>query len=186
MKAIPIILMAGLALGALIAVYLGERHRAAAIRTLATRLGFHYLGNALPKSLTLHGTPFGHASKVWNVIDGEPHGVRTIGFDCRVGIGKGRWRRTVIAVESNADFWGAVRLNREMAIDSAGKWKVLYRPRASINFRIAGLMPPEELESYLNSVAADALKSSHRGRWRFITNYLPVVFMERMIVRIGR
>jgi hypothetical protein len=71
MKVIPVILMAGVGLGAFIALYLGERHRAIAIRALATRLGFHYLGNALPRSLTLSGTPFGHLSKAWNVIDGQ-------------------------------------------------------------------------------------------------------------------
>ena len=57
---------AGLAL--LFAFHRAERLRAAAILGLAIRSGFHDLGDALPRSLTLYGTPFDHASKVWNVI----------------------------------------------------------------------------------------------------------------------
>jgi hypothetical protein len=160
MKELGFVLMAGLALGALVAVYLAERQRTAAIHALAIRSGFHYIGEALPRSLTLNGTPFERASKVWNVIDGEPHGIRIIAFDCRVGVGKGSWRRTVIAVERGSNL--SLILNPEMTIDSAGSWKVLYRPKASTNLRIAGLMPVTELESYLNSVAADGTKSTQR------------------------
>jgi hypothetical protein len=54
----------------------------------------------------------------------------------------------VIAVEGGSDL--SLLLNPEMTIDSAGQWRVLYQRRPSISFRIAGLMPPEELESYLN------------------------------------
>jgi hypothetical protein len=60
----------------------------------------------------------------------------------------------VIAVEGGSDL--SLLLNPEMTIDSAGQWKVLHRRRSSISFRIAGLMPPEGLEHYLNSVATDA------------------------------
>jgi hypothetical protein len=60
----------------------------------------------------------------------------------------------VIAVEGGSDL--SLHLNPEMTIDSAGRWKALHGRRPSINFRIAGLMPPEELECYLNSVATDA------------------------------
>jgi hypothetical protein len=157
MNAIPLIVMACVMLAAFIALYLSERQRANAVRALANRSGLHYLGNALPRSLTLGGTPFQSASKVWNVIDGEPRGVRVIAFDCRVGVGKGSWRRTVIATESGADLSDAVPFNPDMMVESAGKWKILYRPKGSVNFRIAGLMPIAELEAHLNSVRAKAV-----------------------------
>jgi hypothetical protein len=155
MNDVPLILLIGVGLAVVIWLYLGERQRVVAIRALAIRLGFHYLGDALPRSLTLTGTPFDHTSKVWNVIDGEPRGVRIVAFDCRVGTGKGSWRRSVIAVESGADISKAVAFNHDVAIDSAGTWKILYRPKASVNFRIAGLMPVEELEAYLTAIAVD-------------------------------
>jgi hypothetical protein len=157
MNEIGFVVFAGAALALLFAFHLAERQRTAAIRGLAIRSGFHYLGDALPRSLTLSGTPFDLASKVWNVIDGEPRGVRVIAFDCQVGAGKSSWRRTVIAVGSGAGL--SLMLSFEMTMDSAGKWAIVYRPKASVDFRIAGLMPLGELESYLNSVAAEAPKT---------------------------
>jgi len=156
MNSIPFIFMAGVVLASFIALYQVERHRANGVRALANRLDFHYLGNALPLSLTLGGTPFQAPLKVWNVIDGEPRGIRIIAFDCRVGVGKGSWRRTVIAVESGDDFSGAVLFNPDMMVESAGKWKILYRPKAFVNFGIAALMPIAELEAHLNSVGPRA------------------------------
>ena len=119
---------------------------------MATRLGFRYLGEALPRSLTLEGAPFDIASRVWNVIDGEPRGARIIAFDCQVGIGKNSWSRTVIVVENAPDL--SLLLSHEMTIDSVGPWKVLYQPRTMGVVRRV-LMPLEELESYLSSIAAD-------------------------------
>jgi len=131
-----------------------ERRRSNAIRAIANRAGFHYIGEALPRSLTLHGTLFERASKVWNVIDGEPRGIRIIAFDCRVGVGKYSWKRTIIAIESDAEFSSAVAFNPEMTVEFVGRWKILYRSKATIEFRISGLMPIEQLEAHLNSIAA--------------------------------
>ena len=153
MNEIGFVLMAAVVLAVLTAVHFAERQRGAAVRAMATRSGFHYIGEALPRSLTLHGTPFERASKVWNVVDGEPRGVRVIAFDCRVGVGKHSWRRTVVAMESDAEFSKEVAFNPEMTLESVGAWKFLYRPKASFEFRISGLMPVAELEAYLKSVA---------------------------------
>jgi hypothetical protein len=156
MNEIGFVVFAGAALALLFAFHLAERQRTAAIRGLAIRSGFHHLGDALPRSLTLTGTPFDPASKVWNVIDGEPRGVRIIAFDCQVGAGKSSWRRTVIAVGSGAEL--SLLVNFEMTMDSAGEWDRLSTESIS-RFPHRGLMPLGELESYLNSVAADAPKT---------------------------
>lgn len=58
--------------------------------------------------------------------------------------------------ENGEGFSRTVPFNHDMAIESAGRWKLLCRPRASIEFRIAGIMPVEELEAYLNSIAVAA------------------------------
>jgi hypothetical protein len=63
----------------------------------------------------------------------------------------------VIAIESVADLSGAVPFNPDMTVESVGKWKILYRPKASVNLRIAGLMPIAKLEACLNSVRAKAV-----------------------------
>jgi hypothetical protein len=133
-------------------LYISSRYRTDAIRSLAARLGMHYLGSAFPKSLTLYGTPFSGASKVWNVIDGEPRGTRVIAFDCQVGVGKHSWRRTIVAIESEISIVGRLPSLPEMTADRSGRWEILYRPQKRFNLRGTGLMPVEELESNLNAV----------------------------------
>ena len=137
---------------------LAERKRAAAVRALAARSGFHYLGGALPKSLTLYGTPFQSSTKIWNAIDGEPRGIRVIAFDSQVGSGKHSWRRTVIAVENDARASQVLAFIPDATIESVGNWKIIYRPKGVPLFSIFGLMPVEELESYVNSFKADAVR----------------------------
>jgi hypothetical protein len=46
------------------------------------------------------------AMRAWNVIEGKGHGVRVVAFDCRLGTGKGSWRRSVIAAEGSAEVFG--------------------------------------------------------------------------------
>jgi len=81
-------------------------------------------------------------------------------FDCQVGVGKRSWRRTVIAIESDGDVIGHLRVQPDMAIDRAGRWQILYRPKQDFSFRIAGLTPVEGLEANLNAVVADSAKIS--------------------------
>lgn len=159
MSAIPLILMAGLGVLVFYVLRASEQYRAGAIRTLAFRSGLHYLGNALPKSLTLEGTPFHRASKFWNVVDGEPTGTRIMAFDCRVGAGRYSWRRTVIAMESDDSPLVCVPFHPNMTIDRSGRWQVLYRPRDAFAFRGTGLTPVDELEAILNAIISASAKT---------------------------
>lgn len=143
----------GIAVGlVVVGGYLVQRRRAAMIRALAARSGYHYLGTSLPRSLTLDGTPFSYLSAVWNVIDGEPRGPRIVAFDCRVGIGKGSWRQTVIAIEGDGEFPDSSMFDLGYTVDRSGRWKILYRPKNSIEMRIGGLTTVAELEACLNSL----------------------------------
>jgi hypothetical protein len=160
MNAIPLILMVGLSALMFYILHTSERYRAGAIRALAIRLGLHYLGNALPKSLRLEATPFNRISRVWNVVDGEPRGTRIMAFDCQIGVGRQSWRRSVIAVESDDNVFGALALHLNMTIHRSGGWQILYRPKAHFNFRMAGLTPVEELEANLNALVANSAKTT--------------------------
>lgn len=160
MNAIPLILMSAVGLIAFYILRTSERYRADAIRGLATNAGMHYLGNALPKSLTLKGTPFDRVSKVWNVMHGEPCGTRIMVFDCKVGAGRQSWRRTLIAVESDGNAFGHLSLQSDLTIDRSGGWQILYHPKSHFNLRIGGLMPVEELEANLSAVVAWSAKST--------------------------
>jgi hypothetical protein len=131
--------------------YYRHRRRMVDIRALATKLGFSYIGTTLPRSLSLEGTKLEFCSSVWNVIDGEPHGVRVIGFDCQIGQGKGSWRRTVVAVQSSAGRFDPTVFNPEMIAEYAGGWTFYYQPKV-FSFIPPGLMPITELESYLTAM----------------------------------
>jgi hypothetical protein len=123
--------------------------RAAAMRAVATRLGFEYQAETLPPSLNLRGTGLNSATSTWNVIEGKRHGVSVVAFDCQLGTGKGSWRRSVIAAEGSADVFGM--FNPEFAVECSGGWVVLYQPKA-VSVIPAGLMPVTEIEARLNAI----------------------------------
>ena len=123
-----------------------------AIRKLAERLRFTYIGQALPRSISLTGTSLQDATAVWNVIDGERQKIRVIAFDCRIGVGKGSWRRTVIAAQTDNDVFGAVNFNRDLTVERSGQWMFLYQPKA-LAFIPPPLMSVDEIEAHLNAIA---------------------------------
>ena len=131
-------------------LYLRHHRRRADIRALAARLGFTYIGTALPRSLSLAGTELAPCSSVWNVIDGESNGVRVIAFDCRIGQGKGSWRRTVLAVQSSSGTLEATAFNPDITPEHSGEWTFFYQPK-TFSLIPAGLMPITELEANLTT-----------------------------------
>jgi hypothetical protein len=124
------------------------RQRSLALRRLASKFGFAFLGTTLPGSLNLTATGPEAISSCWNVMDGELSGARILVFDCRIGEGKGSWRRTIIAAKGNADIFGSVPLVLALTSEPAGDWTVLYQPKT---YRIIppGLMAASELDALL-------------------------------------
>lgn len=125
---------------------------------MAARRGFTYLGRAWPGSFSVYGTPIEQASSIWNVIEGRCHGARFVALDCRIGSGKGSWRRTAIAVQSPRDVFGhprdvfgKLRFPRDLKVDRSGDWAILYQPK-TLSLAPAGLMSAEELEVRLDSL----------------------------------
>ena len=129
--------------------YLHYQRRAAAMRAVATRLGFEYQAETPPQSLDLRGTGLNSATSTWNVIEGKRHGVRVVAFDCQLGTGKGSWRRSVIAAESSIDVFGM--FNPEFAVERSGGWVLFYQPKA-VSLIPTGLMPVAEIEARLNAI----------------------------------
>jgi hypothetical protein len=129
--------------------YLHYQRRAATMRAVARRLGFEYKAETLPPSLNLRGTGLNSATSTWNVIEGKRHGVRVVAFDCRLGTGKGNWRRSVIAAEGSADVFGM--FNPEFAVEYSEGWVLLYQPKA-VSLIPPGLMPVTEIEARLNAI----------------------------------
>ena len=81
-------------------------------------------------------------------MDGELNGARILVFDCRIGEGKGSWRRTVIAAKSNTEFFKTVPFVLDMNSEPAGEWALLYQPKG---YRLIPpkLMAASELDSLL-------------------------------------
>jgi len=131
-----------------------QRKRMHAIRELAKRLSFTYIGQALPRSISLSGTSLQGATAFWNVIDGEHQRIRVIAFDCRIGVGKGSWRRTVIGAQSDADVFGTVKFNRDLTAERSGQWIFLYQPKA-LAVIPAGLMSVDEIEAHIDAIGSE-------------------------------
>lgn len=81
-------------------------------------------------------------------MEGEINGVRFVIFDCRIGRGKGSWRRTVIAAKSNADIFASVPIMLDLTSEPAGEWTVLYKPK-TYQIMPPWLTPVLELEALL-------------------------------------
>jgi hypothetical protein len=150
MTASTLLLIAGPAL--FLAIHwLLERNRTDAVRKLAVRRGFTYLGRALPRSMTLEGTPFYQARSIWNIIEGKSLALRIVAFDCRIGAGKGSWRQTVIAAQSPDWPFGIARLDPTFTVARSGDWTFLFHPRTVSLF--SKLTPIPELEDHLDGLA---------------------------------
>ena len=144
-----IVCITGLAAG-LTTLWLRERQRQSALRELAKRRGFTYIGQSLPLSLTLRGTKLQRATSVWNVIDGECGRTRVICFDCRVGSGRGSWRRTAIAVKASPDVFGTT-FNPDLVVERSGELSIMYEPWR-LSLIPPGLMPVSEIEAQLDAI----------------------------------
>ncbi|MGI4815259.1 MAG: hypothetical protein ACRYGG_18270, partial [Janthinobacterium lividum] len=131
-------------LGALVVwSFLNSHKRAKAMVALADRLGLKMWGERLPAELSLAGTPISGASATWSVMEGKQNGIPVIAFDCRMGTGKGSWRRTVIAARSSQDGFATVLSESSYTVDRVGDWVILYAPKRV--FAVRGLMPISEL-----------------------------------------
>jgi hypothetical protein len=118
------------------------------MKQIASKFRFVFLGKALPRSLVLVRTGLERISSCWNVIDGQRDGVRIVIFDCRIGEGKGSWRRTIVAAEGKPDIFRAVPFVLELSNEQAGDWTLLYQPK-SYGILPPGLMATSEIEALL-------------------------------------
>jgi hypothetical protein len=134
--------------------WIKERQRTHAIRALARKFEFTFLGQKkLPEALCLYGTPFAHIDSMHtsNLIDGSRHGIRVIAFDCQVFEDKSSWQRTIIAAKTSADVFRAAGANPEFKVDRSGGWSILYQPK-EFSAAPEALMPVTELEARLDAI----------------------------------
>lgn len=112
--------------------------RARAMRALAARWGFQYMGPSscrfgfpsvpkikpsLPASLSLDWRPADRIRQAWNVIEGQPSGMSVLIFDSDIGTGRPMYC-TFIACQTEENPFG---VDTRSDVIQSGGWWVLYR-----------------------------------------------------------
>jgi hypothetical protein len=150
--------------------------RARAMRALATRWGFQYIGPPAPKwwnrsqpkispplpvRFTLICRPSGRQiTQIWNLIEGQQNGVSVVVFDSVLGEGRGSAPCTLIACQTEENPFGMVS-SPDRVIQSHG-WTILH----GVWFLwFSWTMGTKRLDNYLNKLGLDhELAHSERQR----------------------
>ena len=143
--------------------------RARAMRVLAARQGFQYLGpsafrwgfpslpkikHPVPIPFSLAWYPASEIRQIWNVIEGRQAGVSVLIFDCAIGEGKGTHCRTVIACQTQQHPFGT-DTSRNRVVHSGG-WTVLYRV-PFVNHPWPWTLGIQRLAEYVNKLGTGSL-----------------------------
>lgn len=143
--------------------------RARAMRTLAARWGFQYIGPPgfswgfpslpkirppLPVSFSLDWYPANKIRQVWNVIEGQQSGVSILIFDGLFGKGKGTYCTFVACQTEKNPFGTDTALDR--VIQSRG-WTALYRIPLLQTPWGTWTMSTQRLEDHLNKLRAGSV-----------------------------
>lgn len=133
-------------------LWIRERLRTTAMRRLARRLGFKYLGKTkLPEALSLYGTVFNHAWHIENQMEGFRGRTHIVAFDCQVGKGIGEAQRTVIAARASETIFAGLPAGSPLTTATSVAWTILYEPFGDAS-RNAALMPVHELAARIESI----------------------------------
>jgi hypothetical protein len=144
--------------------------RARAMRALAARWRFQYLGPSAPKwrtpshlkvrpfstaSLSLDWYPASEIRQIWNVVEGQQNGVSVLIFDSIFGEGRGTYC-TLIAYQTERNPFGIDPASERIASDrvvQSGGWTILYRiPPFVQNPLAAWTMGIRHLEKHLQKL----------------------------------
>ena len=155
------------ALAAIAACYLPLiilfRYRAAAMRTLALKLGFRYSTGRtplwfaprdyqpIPTSFRLRGWPLNKLSRTWNVIEGEINGVSLIILDSVLNLGfKSGIYCTFIAARSDSNPF--VNQSPKEKIAHSNGWTAIYRTNGWLI--IPWTLSIERIEEHVHNLKA--------------------------------
>jgi hypothetical protein len=117
-------------LAALFARYLiQERQRTGLIREFASRTGFLFLHDCLPKSFPIQDTSSRGAHSINRVFAGDISNKEVLEFDCRLGHGKRQLNRTVVALRGKSSDFGWVRFGPDLETEEVGRWALVYGTR---------------------------------------------------------
>jgi hypothetical protein len=123
---------------------LRQRARTQEIRQLAQRMGFTYIGSAVPGSFPLQRTSSRSARSISIAVAGDKGNKELVLFDCMLGYGKGRFYRTVVAVRGQHTAFGVARFGPDLITEQVGEWALVYGDRR--------LLIIEEIEALVSAV----------------------------------
>lgn len=133
------------------------RGRQRALAELAARWQFMPLGDGLPLGMSLSETGLRRWTKLRNSYMGLVNGHEVAFFDCTVDWGRARWARTVIGSHDDAPLGLAARMSPDAVTESAGEWRILFRPRQIFCFT-PPLLRIEQIDSPLRSLAEPGVR----------------------------
>lgn len=120
-----------------------------AMRSLASRWGFRYLGHDLPASFAMDRYPANQIRLAVNVIEGQHGAVPILIFDCVIGQGRNPPQCTVMASHTE---WNPFTTDvPPEAIIRSREWTALYRLQYSL---LGWAMSVKGIEVHLNGLQA--------------------------------
>jgi hypothetical protein len=103
-----------------------DRQRTRLIREFASRTGFLFLDDCLPKSFPIQETSSRGAHSISRAFAGDKSNTEVLVFDCRLGHGKGKFHRTVVAVRGKSSDFGWARFGPDLETEEVGGWALVY------------------------------------------------------------
>jgi hypothetical protein len=105
---------------------LRQRARTKDIREFAQRMGWLYIGSALPKTFPLDRTSSRTAHSVTRAVAGDIGRSEVLFFDCTIGRGRGRFQRGVVATRGTPEGFGFAQYGPDFVTEHVEDWMVVF------------------------------------------------------------
>ena len=120
------VLWIGLIAALLVRYSIQDRQRTRQMREFASRTGFLFLDDCLPKSFPIQDTSSRGAHSISRAFAGDKSNREVLVFDCWLGHGKGSLNRTVVAVRGKPSDFGWARFGPDLETEEVGGWALVY------------------------------------------------------------
>jgi hypothetical protein len=96
------------------------------IQQFAQSTGFSFLGGSLPPTFPMQQTSSRWARSIGHAVMGDRNKKRLVLFDCRMGGGKSRFQRSVLAVRGQDHAFGVAQYGPDLLTEKVGDWTLVY------------------------------------------------------------
>jgi hypothetical protein len=106
-----------------------DMERSNQLKAFALSCKLVFLGDALPKSFPMQRTSACSGHSIRNAVTGTSNSRDILLFDCSLGRGKRRFRRTVVAGRGSVAEFGWAGFGPDLEAEQVGDWAVVYGSR---------------------------------------------------------